>query len=120
MDASSIFHRVKRKIKTKQEFYFGPNKLETVDDYKYLGVKFNEYLDKQVPGESLADVATRALGKLLFKYHLNKGFGLKTYTKVYDTSIVPIMDYIVQGSGGFLEMRNLIKSMQELLGVTWG
>ena len=38
MDASSIFHRVKRKIKTKQEFYFGPNKLETVDDYKYLGL----------------------------------------------------------------------------------
>ena len=73
-----IHFRVKRKIKTKQEFYFGPNKLETVNDYKYLGVKFNEYLDKQVPGDSLADGATRALGKLLSKYHLNKGLGLKT------------------------------------------
>ena len=108
MDASSIFHRVKRKIKTKQEFYFGPNKLETVDDYKYLGVKFNEYLDKQVPGESLADVATRALGKLLSKYHLNKGFGLKTYTKVYDTSIVPIMDYC-SGVWGFSRNEKLDK-----------
>ena len=67
---TQVMHfRVKRKIKTKQEFYFGPNKLETVDDYKYLGVKFNEYLDKQVPGDSLADGATRSLGKLLSKYH---------------------------------------------------
>ena len=41
----------------------------------------------------MADGANRALGKLLSKYYLNKGLGIGTYTKLYESCVVPVMDY---------------------------
>lgn len=46
-----------------------------------------------VAGNSLAEGATRALGKVLSKFYNNKGLGYKTFTKLYDTCICPVMDY---------------------------
>ena len=57
-------------------------------------------MNKNVPGNVLAEGASRALGKLLSKYYLNKGLGINTYTKIYETCICPIMDYC-SGVWGF-------------------
>ena len=50
-------------------------------------------MTKNIIGDVLADGASRALGKLLAKFYSNKGLGYKTYTKLYDSCISPIMDY---------------------------
>ena len=46
-----------------------------------------------VPTNALAEGASRALGKVLAKYYKNKGLGYKTYTKLYESCVYPIMDY---------------------------
>ena len=86
--------------RTNSEFKYGDSTIDIVSYYKYLGVTFNEFLNKNVPGNVLAEGASRALGKLLSKYYLNKGLGINTYTKIYETCICPIMDYCA-GVWGF-------------------
>jgi hypothetical protein len=94
IEKTQVIHfRPKRAKKTNSKFCYGNSLLEVVSNYRYLGVIVSEHLDQQVIGNTLADGATRALGKLLSKYYLNKGLGLKMYTKFYDTCISPIMDY---------------------------
>ena len=66
----------------------------------YIGVTFNEFLNKKVAGNVLAEGASRALGKFLSKYYLDKGLGINTYTKIYESCICPIMDYC-EGVWGF-------------------
>ena len=93
-EKTQIIHfRPKRSLKTKTLFHYGSSLIDIVESYQYLGITVNEHLDKQVMGDKLADGATRALGKLLSKYYLNKGLGLKMYRKFYETCINPIMDY---------------------------
>ncbi len=41
----------------------------------------------------LANSAGRALEDIYNKYRLNKGFGYDTYTKLYHSDVVPILDY---------------------------
>ena len=88
-----IHFRPKRSLKTKTLFHYGSSLIDIVERYQYLGITVNEHLDKQVMGDKLADGATCALGKLLSKYYLNKGLGLKVYRKFYETCIIPFMDY---------------------------
>ena len=93
-DKTKIIHfRPKFMSKTDFKFKYGETNIELVTSYRYLGVTLNEHLNKQTPGDILANGASRALGKLLSKYYLNRGLGLKTYKKVYDTCICPVMDY---------------------------
>ena len=46
-------------------FHLGGNVLLVVNNYKYLGVIFDQFMDKHANGNGLADGASRALGKLL-------------------------------------------------------
>ena len=69
------------------------NNIAIVNKYRYLGCHLDEHLDYNITGNELADASGRALGKLLGKYFSNNGLGYKTYKKLYDTCICPIMDY---------------------------
>ena len=69
---------------------------------------YKEFLDGTTIGNALAKGATRALGKVLAKYYLNKGLGYNTYTKLYDSCVCPVMDY-ASGVWGFCEHDNLEK-----------
>ena len=73
--------------------YLGRDKLKLTDKYRYLGCTLNEYLDFKVTARTQAEGSSRALGKLLSKFYLNKGLGYETYKKLYNSCIVPIMDY---------------------------
>ncbi len=74
-------------------FEYGECELEKVDKYKYLGIVLNEHLEYSMVAMILANSAGRALGAIYNKYKLNKGFGYDTYTKLYHSGVVPILDY---------------------------
>ena len=72
-----------------------------------------------VTGNVLADGASRALGKLLSTYYWNKGLGVRTYTELYDSCIIPIMDYVqVWGFTGNEKLDKIhMRAMRCYLGV---
>ena len=93
---TQILHfRPKRYKRTIANFKLGGHSITISENYRYLGCTINEYLDNKVTGNE--EGASRALGKLLSKFYSNKGLGFNTYKKLYDSCIVPIMDY----AGGF-------------------
>ena len=91
---SKVIHfRPNRTDRTNYEFHYGANVIETVCQYKYLGIVVDEFLDYSVTAGILADSAGRALGSIYTKYRFHKGLGYTTYTKLYEAGVVPILDY---------------------------
>ena len=54
--------RLKKVQKTNFKFHLGGNELLVVNNYKYLGVIFDQFMDKHANGNGFADCASRALG----------------------------------------------------------
>ena len=93
-DKTKIVHfRPSSKAATKQVFTIGENVIEQIDQYRYLGCSLSEHLNYKIIGNYLSEGVGRALGKLISKFHQNKGHGYKTFTKLYDCCVTPIMDY---------------------------
>ena len=106
-DKTQVIHFRNRKVpKTTMSFHVGNEELKIVNSYRYWG--------------ALADGACRALGKLLSTYYRNKGLGIRTYTKLYESCIIPIMDYC-SGVWGFTGNEKLdkihMRAMRCYLGV---
>ena len=94
MEKTQIIHfRYKQKPQTSFIFYLGSRPISIVTKYRYLGCTINEFWYKHTIGNALAEGTSRALGKVLAKYYKNKGLGYKTYTKLYESCVCPIMDY---------------------------
>ena len=86
------FRRTKQR-RSNFEFKIGSNRLETVDRYKYLGVLFHEKLDFTHHADALAKGTGRALGAIIAKIHHLKEFGFKSFDKLYNSCVTPILDY---------------------------
>jgi hypothetical protein len=82
-----------RAQRTNFEFKVGLNVLETVDRYKYLGVIFNDKSDFTLNCESLSKGAGRALGSIINKIHNLKVFCFRSYEKLFNCCVIPILDY---------------------------
>ena len=67
-----------------------------LSEYKYLGVIFDEFLNFNKCSKTLADAGGRALGALWSKFKGMKDIGFNTYTKLYNSGVVSVLDY---GSG---------------------
>ena len=94
LEKTQIIHfRPKNQTESNYNFKVGQTSLNTVQNYRYLGTVLNEFLDFKVTGKAAAEGASRALGKLFGKYYANKGLGYRTYTKLFECCIAPIMDY---------------------------
>ena len=78
---------------SKFSFKIGDNILETVEKYKYLGVIFQEKNNFSLNCEALAKGGGRALGSIISKIHNLKDFGFSSYEKLYNSCVVPILDY---------------------------
>ena len=78
---------------TDRDFHVGVHHINFVNAYKYLGVVFNEHLNFSECKKSLAEAAERAFGGMIYKLKQIKYTGYKTYKKLYETCIVPIMNY---------------------------
>lgn len=103
---SKIIHfRPPSTVKTDYYFHIGINQLEIVHEYKYLGIIVSEHLDYDVTANVLAKAGGRALSALYSKFQKLKGLNLKTYSKLYNTGVTPVLDYCA-GVWGY---RNFLK-----------
>jgi hypothetical protein len=74
-------------------FLYGETELEVVERYRYLGVVLTEHLDLSITAKCIAQSAQRALGLLIAKGRAHGGFPFDVYTKLYNSLVVPILDY---------------------------
>ena len=80
------------KVRNKPVFDFGGNVLDIVDDYVYLGVKFNYNGNSKKCVKRLYDIASRAMFEVLKKgkkLHLD----IDTQIKLFDSTVLPILLY---------------------------
>ena len=93
-DKSQIVHfRPPRHRVTDRNFTFGNHHLQTVNNYKYLGVMFDSILTISYNATNLSSSARRAVGLLQFKLKHLKQCGWSTYTKLFSSYICPSLDY---------------------------
>ena len=85
-----------RRNRTRYRFHFDDDILDIVPNYKYLGIILDEHLTYEKCSRALAESGGRALGAIWSKFKLMKNVGYNTYTKMFDTGVVPVLDY---GSG---------------------
>ena len=71
----------------------GDQYLEIVSTYKYLGVYLHEHMDFTYTADILSTAASKALGFLRYKLRFLKECHYGTFTKLYTSCIVPILDY---------------------------
>ena len=75
------------------KFKLGNHTVEKCSEYKYLGVFFDEFLEFKKSYEVLTASGQRALGALIAKFKTMNEMGYKTYSKLFNTNVVPIIDY---------------------------
>ncbi len=74
-------------------FNFQNGIIETVAMYKYLGLVLTEHLDYKVTAKMVSQAASRALGLIIAKDKSYGGMPYKCFTKLYDSMVLPIINY---------------------------
>ena len=93
-DKTKIVHfRNKRQCRTLFIFMYGETNLDIVSQYKYLGLVLNKFLDLGITANILSDSAGRALGAIIAKTKNLKDLGFKTYQKLFNTGVLPVLNY---------------------------
>jgi hypothetical protein len=106
-DKSKCVHFRKGRAKqSTQDFRIGNSVLENVQIYKYHGVLFSSNGKFSCNAETLGKGAGRALGKVISKIHPLKSIGIKTFEKLYNSCVVPILDYC-SGVWGYRKFQSL-------------
>ena len=67
--------------------------LTVVENYKYLGTFLDEYLTFAKATEVLSTAANRALGSMINKFKSMREMNYRTYTKLYESLVCPVIDY---------------------------
>ncbi len=67
--------------------------LDIVENYKYLGTFLDEYLTFGKATDVLGAAANRALGSMINKFKSMREMNYRTYTKLYESLVCPVMDY---------------------------
>ena len=91
---SKVIHfRTLSNPRTIVEFRCGQNMLETVNQYVYLGLLLTEHLDYTKMAKQVANSAGRALGLLITKFKCAGGLPFSTFTKLYNSTVLSIINY---------------------------
>ena len=91
---TNIVHfRNRGKKCTQYLFTFDDKELNKVNQYKYLGFWLNENLKYEESAEILSEAGSRALGTIIGKFKSIKNITYDTFTKLYSTSVLPVIDY---------------------------
>ena len=106
--AKVVHFRKKNKALTDFEFKLGDSILEICHKYKYLGVILNEFVDFTEITNVLSESAGRAFSMLVSNLYKKVDVTWSTYSKMYKSKLVPIMDYNVLLFGGLSYTQNLI------------
>ena len=83
-------HQTRR---TNYAFHLGDSLLHVTKSYRYLGLDINEFVNFSHCASVLHDAGSRALGALVSKHYTSKGLDFKVYEKIYNSTVVPVMDY---------------------------
>ncbi len=98
----------------------GNENLEIVNNYRYLGLDLNDTLDYSDTANVLSGAAGKALGSLLCKHFTSNGLPFDTFTKIYDATVAPIMNYgsSIWGSKSYPSCNKIyFRAMRSFLGV---
>ena len=110
---SKVMHcRPRRSRQTKYDFRLDNTVIEKVDVYKYLGFTFDQHMTFNTGIELLSSSAGRALGGVISKFKNLKEVGFTTYTKLFSSLVIPVMDYF-SGIWGLREQKCKIKYRKE-------
>jgi hypothetical protein len=115
-----VHFRKRRKTRSNFQFAFGDTMIKTIECYRYLGLVLDEFLvfDKSV--DILTESAGRALGAIIGKFKNYRDVGFKTFTKLYNASVIPIVDYMssIWGFGEYNQCDKIqYRALQYYLGV---
>jgi len=105
-EKTKIVHfRNPRQARTEVTFKYGECVLEIVDKYKYLGTLLNEHLNFNITADVLASAGGRALGAVISKFSKFRNVGFTTFSKLFESSVLPIMEYAseVWGYKGYIK-----------------
>ena len=67
--------------------------LRVADSYRYLGLDINQFVNFSHCASVLHDAGSRALGALVSKHYTSKGLNYKDFEKIYNSTVVTVMDY---------------------------
>ena len=94
INKTKIIHfRKTNSARTVFNFHLGNCPIDICDTYKYLGIILNEHLDYTETANALSESAGRAFSSLIVNLYNKMDLLYSSYTKVYETKLVPIMDY---------------------------
>ena len=85
--------KVLQKPVTSHDFRLAEKCVEVTYQYRYLGVVLNTHLDLNVTSDALVSVSSRALSCLISKTKDNLDLGYRSYTKLYNSIVLPTLDY---------------------------
>ena len=77
----------------KSTLEFEYNGSKSISVYKYLGVIMDEHLNFESCSKTLADSGSGTLSAIISHLKTFKNIGFKIYTKMYESCIVPVLDY---------------------------
>ncbi|CAG2187145.1 unnamed protein product [Mytilus edulis] len=121
IDKTKVLH-VRKATVARSEFVFkiGDKIVDYTSQYRYLGLTVSETLDYNISVNELITGSSRALGSLVSKYYSTDGFDYDTYTKLFESTVAPIMTYCA-GVWGFKAYEGLDKlqnrAIRSFLGV---
>ena len=78
---------------TELDFFLNGELLEKVDNYKYLGINMNCFLDCNTIVDQLANAGSKALGSIIGKTKSNYDLSLNTFSKLFNATILPTLNY---------------------------
>ena len=94
VNKTKVLH-IRPKRRARSSFPFACNSIiiDYCNEYKYLGIWFNEYLDCKQTLEHTARSARKALAGVCVCSKEFGGFLYQTYTLLYKSLVTPILDY---------------------------
>ena len=90
---TKIIHFSKRNQVKEYTFSIFDEKIEVVDQYRYLGLVLFQDLNMSKTVDILINAASRAFGSMLNKHYAIDGFTYDTYTKLYESLVIPVLLY---------------------------
>ena len=94
LSKSKVVHfRPKCINKSNYVFKCGDDTMEIAENYVYLGLFLNEFLDYSFTASYISKAAGRALGLLIAKVKAAGGLPFSVFTKLYDNTVFPVISY---------------------------
>ena len=91
--AKVLYIRPTRRTRSSFPFACNGTIIDYCNEYKYLGIWFNEYLDCKQTLEHTARSTRKTLAGVCAHSKEFGGFLYKTYTLLYKSLVTPILDY---------------------------